>query len=66
MNNRERMEASENPATPFVGNGTPPLKRIDPDRVNRLIRDGIESPGLNRLQVMVGTILPRLEGRERG
>jgi hypothetical protein len=59
------MEASENAGTPREGGGGPALHRIDPDRVTRLVRDGAQSPGFNRLQLMVATIIPRLEGAER-
>lgn len=65
MDNRERMEASENAGATFEGNGVPPLHRIDLERINRVIRDGVQSSGYTRLHLMVGTIMPRLEGRER-
>jgi hypothetical protein len=54
------MEASENAGTPFEGSGAPALHRIDLDRVTRTLRDGVQTPGFARLQLMVGTILPRL------
>lgn len=60
MDNRERMEASENPGATFEGNGVPPLHRIDLERITRVVRDGMHSPGYDRLVLMVGTVMPRL------
>lgn len=55
------MEASENAGTPREGSGGPALHRIDLDRVARMVREGAGTPGFNRLQLMVATIMPRLE-----
>jgi hypothetical protein len=61
LSNRERMEASENPGSPPEGSGAPALHRIDRNRVDRLLREGARTPGFQRLALMVGTIMPRLE-----
>ena len=65
MESRERMEASEHAGASYEGNGVPSLQRIDLDRVTRMVREGSHSNGFNRLHLMVGTIMPRLVGRER-
>jgi hypothetical protein len=55
------MEASETPRTSPEGGGGTALHRIDRQRVARMVREGVHTPGFNRLQLMVGTIIPRLE-----
>ena len=62
---RDQMEASENRGRPLEGAGGPALHRIDLQQVSRLVRDGTHGPGFRRLQLMVGTIIPRLEGPGR-
>jgi hypothetical protein len=65
INDRERMEASENVGTSHQRYGRPSLHRIDRDRVTHLVREGMGSPGFDRLHLMVGTIIPRLEEPRR-
>ena len=55
------MEASENAGKSPEGSGAPALQRIDQQSVARMVRDGVHTPGLDRLRLMVGTIIPRLE-----
>ena len=61
MTNRDHMEASKNAGTPPEGSRVPALQRIDQQRVARIVRDGAHTSGLDRLRLMVGTIIPRLE-----
>ena len=59
------MEASENLGTRYERHGLPPLHRIDIERVTEVVREGMGSPGFDRLQLMLGTIIPRLERPRR-
>jgi hypothetical protein len=61
MTNRDQMEASENAGASPEWGGGPALHRIDRQRVARMVRDGVHTPGLDRLGLMVGTIIPRLQ-----
>jgi hypothetical protein len=56
------MEASENGAVPREGRGGTDLHRIDAARADELLRGNRFAGGYARLDLMVGTILPRLTG----
>ena len=58
------MEASENAGTAPEGGVGPALHRVDLDRLTGMVGGSQQSPGLERLALMVGTILPRLTGGE--
>jgi hypothetical protein len=61
MSDREQMETCEKTGIRPERSGGPALHRIDQQRVARMVRDGVHTPGFERLRVMVETIIPRLE-----
>ena len=60
---RDKMEASENTATP-AGGGEHSLHRVDPDRVSMVLSAGAHDSGYARLNLMVSTIFDRLTAGE--
>jgi hypothetical protein len=53
------MEASENPGLSGEGSGGV-LHRVDPQRVTTLLRGDSSARGYARLELMLGSVLPRL------
>jgi hypothetical protein len=51
------MEASENPGPPREGGV---LHRVDPDRLTDVLRGESARRGYARLELMLGSVLPRL------
>lgn len=56
------MEASENRGRPREGRGGTDLHRVDPDRVAQTLGSTQHAGGYARLELMLNSILPRLEG----
>lgn len=55
------MEASEQGAQ-LRRIGRPPLHRIDPDRIRTILTQQRSAAGYARLEMMLGTVIPRLGG----
>ena len=58
------MEASEMADPSPRRSGHPGLQRIDPDRVRNLLTDDGCASGYERLELMLGAVLPRLAGED--
>ncbi len=62
MNDRARMEASENTGVAPRGGSGSRLHRVDPARVAETLGSAEHAGGYARLEVMLNSVLPRLVG----
>ena len=60
MDDRARMEASENTGLPPQGGGGTGLQRIDLARVSQALGSPQRAGGYARLELMLNAVLPRL------
>ncbi len=62
INNRARMEASENTGVAPQGSSGCSLHRVDPGRVAQTLGSAEHAGGFARLELVLNSILPRLVG----
>lgn len=62
MNDRARMEASENRGVASQKGNASGLHRVDPARVAETLGSADHAAGYARLEVMLTSIIPRLVG----